>query len=397
MFKLIKKHVAILVVFIMLFQLVACTQPGMPEETTPNNETSNNEISNNDPQKDEVKSIQASVIEIEKYGHAVLNLTTAEFFAAGYALGDVVCVRFGSYEFKMPFYDGYYTNPGGVMLRGLAPEKNIGVCINYGDLSVETGIAVGDAVEITLAEKAGMLAYQELCSLKYSNSRADYTDDATFANFRVVTLGTIGSGKLYRSASPINNEHGRAKFANAFIQEANVATVLNLADSEEDIAEYIAAEDFESEYYLSLYESGKVIVLDLTANFYSEKFATSLVDGLRFLAQNDPPYVVHCTEGNDRAGFTIMLLSALMGADLQSIIDDYMISFYNYYGIDKESQPERYEVVLENNLMAMLYHVMDVDSLEELENTDLQVAVTKYLMDNGMTEEEILTLKEKLS
>ena len=397
MFKLIKKHVAILVVFIMLFQLVACTQPGMPEETTPNNETSNNEISNNDPQKDEVKSIQASVIEIEKYGHAVLNLTTAEFFAAGYALGDVVCVRFGSYESKMPFYDGYYTNPGGVMLRGLAPEKNIAVCINYGDLSVETGIAVGDAVEITLAEKAGMLAYQELCSLKYSNSRADYTDDATFANFRVVTLGTIGSGKLYRSASPINNEHGRAKFANAFIQEANVATVLNLADSEEDIAEYIAAEDFESEYYLSLYESGKVIVLDLTANFYSEKFATSLVDGLRFLAQNDPPYVVHCTEGKDRAGFTIMLLSALMGADLQSIIDDYMISFYNYYGIDKESQPERYEVVLENNLMAMLYHVMDVDSLEELENTDLQVAVTKYLMDNGMTEEEILTLKEKLS
>ena len=381
----------------MLFQLVACTQPGMPEETTTNNETSNNEISNNDPQKDEVKSIQASVIEIEKYGHAVLNLTTAEFFAAGYALGDVVCVRFGSYESKMPFYDGYYTNPGGVMLRGLAPEKNIAVCINYGDLSVETGIAVGDAVEITLAEKAGMLAYQELCSLKYSNSRADYTDDATFANFRVVTLGTIGSGKLYRSASPINNEHGRAKFANAFIQEANVATVLNLADSEEDIAEYIAAEDFESEYYLSLYESGKVIVLDLTANFYSEKFATSLVDGLRFLAQNDPPYVVHCTEGKDRAGFTIMLLSALMGADLQSIIDDYMISFYNYYGIDKESQPERYEVVLENNLMAMLYHVMDVDSLEELENTDLQVAVTKYLMDNGMTEEEILTLKEKLS
>ena len=397
MLKLIKKHIAILIVFVMLFQVVACTKAETPNDKIPNEVTSGNEISNNETPKDEAKSIQATVIEIEKYGHAVLNLTTAEFFAAGYALGDVVCVRFGSYEFKMPFYDGYYTNPGGVMLRGLAPEKNIGVCINYGDISVETGIAVGDAVEITLAEKAGMLAYQELCSLKYSNSRADYTDDATFANFRVVTLGTIGSGKLYRSASPINNEHGRAKFANAFIQEANVATVLNLADSEEDIAEYIAAEDFESEYYLSLYESGKVIVLDLTANFYSEKFATSLVDGLRFLAQNDPPYVVHCTEGKDRAGFTIMLLGALMGADLQSIIDDYMISFYNYYGIDKESQPERYEVVLENNLMAMLYHVMDVDSLEELKNTDLQVAVTKYLMDNGMTEEEILTLKEKLS
>ena len=377
MLKLIRKLIAILIVFVMLFQLSACA----PVETS----------------VDEVKSIQATVIEIEKYGHAVLDITTADFFAAGYALGDVVCVRFGSYESKMPFYDGYYTNPGGVMLRGLAPEKNIAVCINYGDLSAETGIAVGDTVNITLAEKAGMLAYQELCSMKYSNDRADYADDATFANFRVVTLGTIGSGKLYRSASPINDEHGRASYTNAFIREAGVSTVLNLADSEEDIAEYIAAEGFDSEYYLSLYEAGKVITLDMTLNFYSEEFATSFVEGLRFLAQNDPPYVVHCTEGKDRTGFTVMILGALMGADLQDIIDEYMISFYNYYGINKETEPERYEAVLNNNLMEMLYHVMGANSWEELNNMDLEAAVTNYLMNNGMTENEILTLKEKLS
>ena len=397
MLKLIKRHVAILVVFVMLFQVVACTKAETPNDKIPNEVTSGNETSNNETPKDEAKLIQATVIEIEKHGHAVLNLTTAEFMAAGYALGDVVRVRFGTYDSEIPFYDGYYTIPGGAMLRGLFAERNIAVCINYGNISQETGIAVGDAVEIELAEKAGMLAYQELCSMTYSNYRVDYTDDATFANFRAVTLGNISSGKLYRTASPINNAHGRAKFANAFIKEANVATVLNLADSEEDLAEYIAADDFESEYYLSLYESGQVILLDLTANFYSEEFATSLVDGFRFLAQNEPPYAIHCTEGKDRAGFTIMLLGALMGADLQSIIDDYMVSFYNYYGITKEGQPERYEVVLNNNLMAMLYHVMDVDSLEELQNTDLQAAAAEYLMDNGMTEEEILTLKEKLS
>ena len=64
-------------------------------------------------------------------------------------------MQFGSFESEMPFYDGYYSNPGSVMLRGLAPEKNIAVCINYGDLSQETGIALGDTVEISMAKKQG--------------------------------------------------------------------------------------------------------------------------------------------------------------------------------------------------------------------------------------------------
>ena len=375
--KLIRKHISILIVCAMLLGLSACAQTENPTGET--------------------KSIQATVIEIEKYGHAVLDITTADFTDYGYELGDVVSVQFGSFESEMPFYDGYYSNPGSVMLRGLAPEENIAVCINYGDLSKETGIALGDTVKISMAKKAEMLAYQELCALKYSNNRSDYHDDVTFANFRAVTVGTIGDGKLYRSASPINNAHGRASYANAFIEAAGVCTVVNLADSDEDIAEYIAAEDFNSEYYRGLYEDGKVIALDMNANFYSDTFAASVVDGLTFLAQNEPPYSIHCTEGKDRAGFTAMLLGALMGAELQEIVDDYMLSFYNYYGITQENEPERYEVVLNTNLYAMLYHVTGVNSYEALTQVDLESAVTKYLLDAGMSEDDILTLKTKLS
>jgi protein tyrosine/serine phosphatase len=346
---------------------------------------------------DGAKPIQATVVGIEKYGHAVLDITTADFISHGYGLGDVVRVKFGSFASEMPFYDGYYSNPGSVMLRGLAPEKNIAVCINYGDFAQETGIAIGDTVEISIVQKAGMLAYQELCAMKYSNNRADYSDDATFANFRAVTVGNIGDGKLYRSASPINNAHGRAAYANAFLEAAGVSTVLNLADSDGDIAEYIAAEDFNSEYYRGLYENGKVLALNMNANFYSDSFAASIANGLVFLSQNDAPYSIHCTEGKDRAGFTAMLLEALMGAELQEIVDDYMLSFYNYYGMTQESEPERYEVVLRNNLYAMLYHVTGVNSYEELTQVDLESAATEYLLSAGMTEDSILTLKAKLS
>ena len=374
--KLIEKSIIIFIACLMLLQLCACTQPKNPS--------------------DKPDAVRATVIEIEKYGHAVLDLSTADLAALGYELGDIVSVRFDSYQANMPFYDGYYVNPGDVMLRGLKPEANVAICINYGKFYEETGLAVGDTVEITMVEKAGMLEYQKLCALQYSNDRADYPDDAAFANFRAVTMGRIGAGKLYRTASPINNEHGRAGYANALIASVGVATVLNLADSTEDIEEYCQADDFASQYYLALYESGNVMALDLNGDFFSHSFGVSVAEGLTFLAHHEPPYCVHCTEGKDRAGFTAMLLEALMGAELEEIIDDYMRSFYNYYGIDQQTQPERYDAVLRNNLLAILYHVTGVDTYDELTKVDLEAAVTTYLLDAGMTESDILLLKEKL-
>ena len=346
---------------------------------------------------DKPVSVKATVVEIEKYGHAVLDVNTADLVAVGFALGDVVCVRLGAFESTMPFFDGYYSNPGSLLLRGSAPEARVAICINYDNFAAVNGVRVGDSVEITMAEKAGMLAIQELCALHYSNDREDYADDATFSNFRAVTLGRIGEGKLYRTASPINNEHGRAEYADNLIESVGVATVLNLADSFEDIEGYLANTEQTSEYYRSLYESGRVIAIDLAGDFFSNDFAATIADGLTFLARNETPFCIHCTEGKDRAGFTAMLLEALMGATLDQIIYDYTLTFYNYYGIDKDREPERYQAVLDTNLIPIILHVTDAKSVEELKCMDLEVAVTEYLLEAGMTEEDISMLKDKLS
>lgn len=374
--KAIRRCIAILFVCIMVLQLSSCN----PIEQDP----------------DQSMLVQATVIEIEKYGHAVLNVTTADFMAVGYELGDIVCVRFGTREYTMPFFDGYYSNPGGLLLRASDAEECIAVCINYGDFSDVNGISVGDTVEITMSEKAGMLAIQELYALQYSNKREDYSDDASFANFRSVTAGRIGNGKLYRTASPINNENGRADYADNLIESVGVTTVLNLADSDEDVEGYLADSECDSEYYRHLYETGSVIAIDLTGNFYSKEFASSVAKGLTFLARNEAPYCIHCTEGKDRAGFTAMLLEALMGATLDEIISDYMISFYNYYGIDKEHEPKRYQAVLDINLMEMLFHITGAESVEQLEQINLETAVTAYLIEAGMSQEDIVMLKQKL-
>lgn len=374
--KIIRSCIAIIIVCMIAMQLVSCKT--------------------NDGNDNKAEIVQANVIKIEKYGHAVLDITTADFIAAGYDLGDIVCVSFGTYEYTMPFYDGYYSNPKSLMLRGSTLEDYIAVCINYGDFSSEKNINIGDTARITMSEKAGMRDIQELYALQYSNDLNDYPNTATFTNFRAVTAGRIKEGKLYRTASPINNENGRANFANNFIESVGVATVLNLSDSYQDVEKYLANTNCNSEYYRNLYANGKVIAVDLTGNFYSDEFAYSVVEGLNFLAKNEPPYCIHCTEGKDRTGFTAMILEALLGATLDEIIDDYMLSFYNYYGINKDKEPKRYQAVLNVNLMEMLSHVTG-ESVERLYDINLETSITSYLIGVGMAQNDILTLKEKLS
>ena len=374
--KIIRSCIAIIIVCMIAMQLVSCKT--------------------NDRNDNKAEIVQANVIKIEKYGHAVLDITTADFIAAGYDLGDIVCVSFGTYEYTMPFYDGYYSNPKNLMLRGSTLEDYIAVCINYGDFSSEKNINIGDTARITMSEKAGMRDIQELYALQYSNDLNDYPNTATFTNFRAVTAGRIKEGKLYRTASPINNENGRANFANNFIESVGVATVLNLSDSYQDVEKYLANTNCNSEYYRNLYANGKVIAVDLTGNFYSDEFAYSVVEGLNFLAKNEPPYCIHCTEGKDRTGYVAMLLEMLTGATLDEIINDYMLTFYNYYGITKEQEPKRYQAVLDVNLLEMLRHVTG-ESVERLYDINLETSITSYLIGVGMAQNDILTLKEKLS
>ena len=74
-----------------------------------------------------------------------------------------------------------------------------------------------------------------------------------------------------------------------------------------------------------------------------------------------------------------------------------MLSFYNYYSVDKEKEPERYETILDTNLFPLLYHVTGTNTRKTLAQADLKAAVTDYLLNHGMSKQDILLLQEKLS
>jgi len=341
-------------------------------------------------------TVTGKVTQIEKYGHALLDVTIPDFLAAGFTLGDVVTVKAGTFEGDMPFFDGYYVDKGATMVRAYPGHEYIAVCINYGKFAETAGIDVGGEVTITLKEKAGALDVQVMNSLVYTNERADYATDEIFANFRMVKVGQIGEGKLYRAASPINNENSRAAISNSLVEAAGVKSVMNMGDTPDEIVAYAAAEDFNSAYYKKLYDEGNVIALGMPVNYSSDEFAAGVVKGLTFLAGKEAPYLVHCTEGKDRAGFTSMLLAALMGATKEEIIADYMTSYTNYYGIDPVADADKYNMIAEKNVVDMLRTVAGLAKDASFEGVDLAAAAENYLVSHGMAAEDVAALKANL-
>ncbi|MBR5985776.1 MAG: tyrosine-protein phosphatase, partial [Clostridia bacterium] len=186
----------------------------------------------------------------------------------------------------------------------------------------------------------------------------------------------------------------RAGYADRFIETAGVNAVMNMANTEEELAALLTAEDFASPYYKALIEGGKVIALGMPVNFSSDEFAEGIVKGLTFLSENDAPYMVHCTEGKDRAGFASMLVEALMGATEEEIVRDYMLSYVNYYGVEEGT--EKYGMIAQKNIMEMLWAVTGLEKGASLEGVDLAKAAEDYLLSHGMAAGAIEALKTKL-
>lgn len=337
-------------------------------------------------------SVTGTVTVIEKYGHASTDILIEDFNKLGFKTGDMVTVIFDNgFVIEAPYLDGYYVKSGDPLVRAYPGHKNIAVAINYGKLNQIADVNVGDKVTIMLTGPKEYLTQYEVYKLARTNNRADYSSDEVFANFRNITMGHIAKGVLYRSSSPVNNELGRASYADKLVKEAKINTVVNLADSTENINTYIAAKDFASPYYAELYKNNKVLPLNMGLAFGSDEFKAGVIKGLVFMSENKGPYLFHCTEGKDRTGFYAALLEALMGGSKDEIVDDYMQSFINYYSVEKDT--DKYELITKD----VLDMLKVIAGNNDLDKADLAAAAKSYLVSGGMTDKQIQALMTNLS
>jgi protein tyrosine/serine phosphatase len=393
--KIIYRLSALVLAFVMALTLLgSCNKTGGNVDNTDNT---------NDPATSEVIKATADIFDIAKYGNLILKISGEEFLGKGFEHGDIVEITIAGQSWEAPLCSNYSdVDNGSLVLRASAPEDAVVLAINMGDFATTAGIAEKTKidedpgyrwnylieapvqVEITLKQENGYREQWLIRQLVRTDERADYAhlSDEAFANFRVIDTTGMGEGKLYRSSSPINPALGRSTYADKAAQAAGIVTVINLADASNT---YEGTEN----YY---YNTCKVTYLNLGNDFLSETFLSSLANGMRFIINGDGPYLIHCNEGKDRAGFVSALLECLMGATLDEIIDDYMETYYNYYGVEKGS--EKYDAIVNNNLIKVLNTTFKVTDIHK---ADLVAEAEAYLTEEvGLTADEVATLKAKL-
>ena len=351
--------------------------------------------------------IHGYVQSIAKYGNLELTIPGSELDKAGFEYGDLLKITVDGKEFTVPYGTNYSdVDQGSTILRN--SDGHLTLAINMGDFAGKNGIAtkktnedktyewyyaaetnIPAVVTIEMGEKGGYYDEWLIHQLKRTNNREDYKDlsDAEFANFRNVATTGMGENALYRSSSPINPEIGRNTYADKAAEAAGIKTFMNLANDEATAKGY---EGFDSTYY----SKQNVVYLNLGVDFTAADFKTGLATGLRYFTTHEGPYLVHCTEGKDRAGFVSALLECYMGAAYDEVVADYMVTYYNYYGVTKEAEPAKYDAILRSNIVKTLQTAFGV---EDLKTADLKQEATDFFKELGLTDAELTTLTANLS
>lgn len=326
----------------------------------------------------------------------------ADSFLTKFELGDIVTVAINGYDtLELPVAEASGDVPiAWFMLSAISGSDKLLLTMHNGQLAEVLGITdVKKPIEVivSMKDKGGFKFGLEMRNVQYLDVYVENYPTLSieeFANFREIRTTGMGKNKLYRSSSPIDPCLGRNLKADSLAKEAGVATFINLADAEEYA---IAFNGFDSSYY----STKDAIFLALPVEFFSKPFEEGLAKGFRYMIEHDGPYLVHCTYGMDRTGFTIAILEALMGATTEEIQTDYAKTFSNYYYVTdgkqiilNEQQVDFFKAVVLRNLKAV-YRAEGVN-IPDTDNIDWASATAKYLETFGLTTEEISALKEKL-
>lgn len=351
-----------------------------------------------------------SIDDIDSYGMLVPSFSPSDLMAAGFAYADLLDVRIGDniVLHNVPFTTGF--NEVGVMETCFCDYNGLGQMYGFGllhgNFSERIGGRIGDKIVVTMSEKQGYKDTYEIMHSVYGYDPKGYDSPEIFANFREVKTTGMKPGVLYRSSNPLNPKDNAVRFAfvDSLARLVGIQTEIDLADTEEKIKLYRTREDFTSTYCPALFDAKKVIPLGLTADTYSKTFMQTFGNGLRFMINNEPPYLVHCNEGKDRCGFAILVLEALAGATYEEVAADYMQTLINFYKIKKGDNSYKVRQTLSiDRLVWLLENVDAVDDFTGIDWTkadpkkvDLKKAAENYVMGCGLSAEECARLQKIL-
>lgn len=330
-----------------------------------------------------------------EFGGAYIHITIQDFLDLGYQFGDSVLLEFsnGFMLEDLPFYNGYYVPLEEPLLIGYPGYPYIKAVLNCDDDLWEIAdLDENTTVSISLYEKGKYLSVMQERNLEQVSSRDAFDTDESYANFRSLKGGKLKEDLIYRGSSPIDNTYGRASYTCALMEEAGIQLIMNLSDTEEKMMEHLQKDEADPEYYIQLYEEGKVLLPQLTITYSSDEMKRKVADLLRTMSSHEGPYFMHCALGKDRTGFVSLLLEMLAGASYQEMLDDYMLSYDSFYRVTEYSDPQKYDMIQREYFSVLMKSIVADEHVDQL-RADLSPYAEQYLKDGGMSEADLEALR----
>lgn len=347
-------------------------------------------VKNHTQQVQDENTLESLVTNFKSFdttGNIILSISSSDFLNAGYKFGDVVSVDYKGKNYTAPVvFDSSDVDDHSFFIS--ANEQNVKFGIRNDDSKTILNATIDDEITISLKTEFGFLVELEVKYLETSLDRDDYSTDEAFANFRQIDLGSINSSTLYRSCSPVAFS-SRSSYTTELAQKAGIKNIVNLANNYETLKNSL--ELLPNSWYENLYEDGNVVLVNMNDDYNETEFGLKIAQALKFIANNEGPYLIHCGSGKSRTGFIFVLIEALMGANQSEIEDDFMLSYSNYYNIQKGTYQYNYIKQAPYKMLAAVADGITLDS------SNFQLIANNYLEKIGLTKQEIESLKENLS
>ena len=352
---------------------------------------------NNQSKSPELKNY--SIHRDEEFGGAYIDISIQEFNNLGFKFGDSLDLAFSNdvtYT-DIGYYSGYYVPAGQELVVGYPGYDYIKFCINYGDdVYTKHSFNKDTKVTITVNEEQKYKDVEETLSISYSDDVTQYDSEEQFANFREMKGGLMKPGLLYRGASPIDDSRKRSAVVDFLLQKNGIQYNIDLADKEEAVFGENANKKYVvHDYFQSLKDQNKVVFLGMAAAYKNDDFSNKMKTLFLSILNNDGPYYIHCLEGKDRTGYVCMVIEALLGASYDELIEDYFITYHNYYGIEKGTN--KYEVIKSMHIDEMIRFVFDFNKTTTLLGANFKSKANNYLLGIGLTQEQIDAIQTKLA
>ena len=329
--------------------------------------------------------VKGTVIAENQYGDVMLDLEAIDL-----EYGDSVNISFsGGYEMEMiPYYPDFYGNKDSAILTDHFDTICIaGIGCNFNGTA---GIQIGEEVEISLEKKGRYRDEFEAYNINNAVIQFEGQSDEAFRNAREITAGQIQNNRLYRGASPFDQEYGRVELMARYIQDNDINCVLDLADTCEKLESY----DDLPDHTASLIANDQVIVCAIGVDYTDPDAMQTFGRGLAQMSEMEGPYLIQCSLGRDRTGVICAVIEALCGATYQEIVDDYMTSYDTLHSIDMDPDSLQYRL-FKQRIDEQLEAILGID-IEQLPDSELMTPAYDYLIQCGMTEQQIDNLIDQL-